>query len=87
MCVLCGSDKDKYKCGCFGNNDDGLCGFCSSDEINTNHNVGSDIWEGGEATQHIDTCNKCGAWRFNSDVIDWEKGPFKSYGKWHKNNK
>ena len=60
-----------------------LCGFCSSLEITTEHNVGSDIWEGGEETQHIDICDKCGAWRFNCDVIDWDKGPLKSYGKWY----
>lgn len=62
-----------------------LCGFCSSADISTDHNIGSDIWDGGEEVQHIDSCNKCGAWRFNSDVIDWDKGPFKSYGKWQKN--
>jgi len=60
-----------------------LCGLCSSSEIITDHNVGSDIWEGGEETQHIDICGECGAWRFNCDVVDWEKGSFKSYGKWH----
>lgn len=60
-----------------------LCGLCSSAEITTDYNVGSDIWEGGEESQHIDSCDKCGAWRFNCDVVDWEKGPFKSYGGWH----
>ncbi len=70
--------------------DNKRCGFCNSDQINTEIDVGFDIDPSGEERQHIDTCEECGAWRFNFDRIWYETDnmkPEKLYGKWNKQGK
>jgi hypothetical protein len=60
------------------------CGFCLSEEIITDYDVGYDIWEGGEEKQHVDTCIACYAWRFHCNVLTWATGEeFITLGDWH----
>ena len=65
------------------NTENKICGICGRTEITTEENVGWDIDEGGEETQHIDHC-KCGAWRFNIDRYEDFTDYKKIYGEWHK---
>ena len=62
--------------------EDLICGLCGGKELETEHNVGSDIDPLEQEEQHIDRCKKCGAWRFNIDR--WENFTTykKYYGKW-----
>jgi hypothetical protein len=61
-----------------------FCDVCGSADIATNMNVGWDVWEGGEETQHEDRCRACGASRLWADVLDWEHGPDVTWYKFEK---
>jgi hypothetical protein len=67
---------------------DNTCELCGSSAIVTSYNEGWDIDEEGEETQHIDTCKRCGAWRFNIDrtplMGTMGQDTVKYFGKWHK---
>lgn len=59
------------------------CGICGSTNINTTHNVGSDIWPGGEEEQHLNRCLDCQATLLWADVYIYDKLPFSDIiGKW-----
>ena len=60
------------------------CDVCGSTDIQTDFNVGWDVWPGGEETQHEDHCATCGASRLWSNVLDWEEGPSVAWGLFEK---
>jgi len=56
---------------------------CEHRNTYVKHDVGWDIWEGGEDRQHLQICNDCGATRFISDVSYSREGKQETFqGKW-----
>ena len=71
------------------------CDLCGSTNLETLHDIGSDIWDGGEETQHIERCLDCKAYRFICEGIRWKDyygndlhatEEFTSYGQWSKDD-
>ncbi len=63
-----------------------LC-ICGANQIEREEDIGWDIWEDGEETQHEDRCVNCGATRLVSDWVKCstnETGT--SFGTWMTND-
>jgi len=63
------------------------CPFCGSNDVYTEHDIGSDIWADEkdviEQAQHRDVCQNCCAWRFRFEAISAKDGPLPvTVGKW-----
>lgn len=58
------------------------CARCGSKDIDVDLDAGRDIDPSGEEIQHLETCNKCGAYRFVTERWEGFTDYHKHFGQW-----
>jgi hypothetical protein len=67
--------------------EENTCELCGSSAIVTEYYEEFNMGEKGKENRYIDTCEQCGAWRFNIDRTPLIGQPFKYFLNWQKKGK